>query len=229
MRKVICNILLAMVVCWVAGGSASAEIVTIQVQGVVEGITSSSGFELDGSVDIGTIMTGFATYDTGASLQDFDHLVAYPFISVYVDLGNYKFSNDVEPGDSSYIRTSYDGGYIYSIKNSPTHIEGNAIIDNILQPIDNDFWGSSLNPFMKTGIRSAPDTGSPYPLPDPSLDISDYDMYNEFRIILGYSSEGSSYSRSIYGHLTYFETVPEPGTVLLLGLGGLGLIRKRRV
>jgi len=207
---------------------ASGTILTVEVEGVVNEIYTNGGFDLDGSVNIDSIMNGFCIYDTQAPPQDFGHYFTYPIISTSITLGNYTFTHNPASPDDAYIRAGYDGGHIYSFLSLDALIDGEIIIDGVPQPFDNDIGRSYLNPFMKLGISSEePDPGPPYNLPNLFQDFLVFDMCKVFRVKFIYPSESEGYF-DIYGEITSLTVVPEPATLLLLSLGSLALLTNRR-
>jgi hypothetical protein len=59
--------------------------------------------------------------------------------------------------------------------------------------------------------------------------MSVFDVLKEFGISFSYDVEGRSSYLQITGELTSPTVTTEPGTVFLLGLGGLPLIRKHKI
>lgn len=200
---------------------ASGTILTVEVEGMVNEIRTNGGFDLDGSINLGSIMNGFCIYDTQAPPQDFGYYFTYPIISTSITLGNYTFTHNPASPDDASIRTGYDGGHIYSFRSFDALIDGEIIIDGVPQPFDNDVGRCYLNPFMKLGISSEePDPGPPYNLPNLFQDFSVFDMYKEFRVQFIYPSESEGYF-DIYGEITSLTAIPEPATLFLLGLGAV--------
>ena len=208
MKKRISYIWLTMLVSLVIVAPVWAEIVTVEVTGVVDIIRPSSGFDLDGSINLGSVMNGSCIYDAEATPQDFGHYFTYPIISASITLGNYTFTQ--KPATPyAWFDVGYDGGHIYSVW-SVADVCGDIIVGGVLQPFDNDVGRCSLNPFMKLGISSGePDPGPPYNLPNPFSDFSAFDMYKEFTILIWH---GSSNRFDIQGEITSLTVVPEPGT-----------------
>ena len=107
---------------------ASGTMLTVEVEGVVNEIRTNGGFDLDGSINLGSIMNGFCIYDTQAPPQDFGYYFTYPIISTSITLGNYTFTHNPASPDDAYIRAGYDGGHIYSFLSLDALIDGEIII-----------------------------------------------------------------------------------------------------
>jgi len=208
---------------------ADAGLVELLVEGEVTSVGTSENLNLDGSVQVGSIMTGRCVYDSDAPGQDFGHYYAYPIISISVNLGNYEFENDPDSTfpEETRFRVGYDGGVIYSLL-STSLVDGNILRQGVLEPFDNDLGYCGFSPFMKLWDSSVEyDPQNPFPLPDFSdSDLSDFDVERRFSIYFGYPELRSSFS--LYGEITSLEVIPEPSTIALLGLGGLALIRRGR-
>jgi len=212
MKKRIWKIWLTLVVSLVTLAPASAEIVTVEVEGVVNRIRTNGDFDLDGSININSIMNGFCVYDTEAPPQDFGHYFTYPIISTSITLGNYTFTQNPASPESAFIRVGYDDGYIYDFQSLDTLVDGEIIIDGVPQPFNNNIGRSFLQPLMKLGISSEePNPGPPYNLPNPFPDFSVFDMYKGFGVFI-YPLESVSNYFWIHGELTSLTVVPEPAT-----------------
>jgi len=220
------SIVVAIVLSLTLVSPVPAEKVTIEVTGVVDIIRTNGGFDLDGSINLGSVMNGSCIYDAEATPQESDWNFIYPIISASINLGNYTFTYIPTPSDPHVgFRVGYDGGYHYSIT-SGANLDGEIIIDGVPQPFDNNAGGAFFD-FMHLAIWSEePDPGPPYNLPNPFPDFSVFDRH-EFRLGFGYPLPTVNDYFDIYGEITSLTVVPEPATVLLLGLGAV-MVRKRK-
>jgi len=206
---------------------ATATIINIEVTGTVDSI-ETAGFLLDGSVGNGTTLTGFFTYDTETPDQEpSEYNGLYYIISVSMTIGNYTFTdNPLSSEDARFLVTTVDPGY--SVGSSESFFDG-IIIENTVPKTYNDIIWS----YTSLGIMNLSTSSNEYILSDalPDLDsfpdLSVFDVGREFGVRF-YDESGYKYFR-ISGEVTSLNAIPEPGTVFLLGLGGLALIRRRGV
>jgi parallel beta-helix repeat protein len=109
-------------------GSVSAKVITVEVEGVVNSVSVGGRFELDGSVNIGSAMTGTFVYDTDAqNIYSPGANSAYPIISLSMNIGNYTFAHNpsasepalfniytVDPAYLVHSEAPYFSGIIYA-------------------------------------------------------------------------------------------------------------------
>jgi hypothetical protein len=203
---ILCGMVLG---CWVS--PAWAEEVTFAFSGHITGLSGDVGF-LGGTIPVGT-----------------------PFS------GSYKFESttpDATPGDPSL--GSYNGALrAFSVQVGPHLLTGtlNPVRNRIgvLHCVEGADFGdyytpgdrmSLLGKAVDTSIllfdsSATAFTSDALPLTPPSLTLFDE---REFQIV-----DAAMYARFfVVGQLTSFTHVPEPGTLALLALGGLTLLRRTR-
>ena len=169
-------------------------------------------------------MTGFTTYDTDTPdlFPQFDHRGEYQLISISMSVGNYTFMNDPAFPDVALFKVSALGNFSYMAGSIAPRFDGTIYIDEspkTWDEVDLDTFGLcvlSLGGWNDYGITDA--------LPDSFMDLSVY-SYRSFGV--GSSTDHIGPGFNINGELTSLTTVPEPATLLPLGLGGLALLRKR--
>jgi len=195
--------------------------VTVYAEGVVTEIETYDDLEFDGSVTIGSTMTGSCTYETETPDQ-------YPvngsvgrysltFISMHI--GSYTFLPDFTPDDPWFAPCFGIGTapFQYSVFSFAALFYGPCYLNG--QPTNLEDLPSGGFSLMWLQASSASPTGDA--LPDentfPSLSVFDEERY---------FSVASSLFR-IAGEVTSVTVVPEPASVLLFGFAGLALLRKR--
>jgi len=212
--------------CLVIGGPAKATIITVEVTGTIDSI-ETAGFVLDGSVLSGTGMTGFCSYDTEAPDQEpGEYMGLYPIISISMTIGNYTFMhNPISSETAGFLVTTIDPGY--GVGSGDPYFDGIIIENTVPKTYDDIIWS-----YTSFGIMNLSTSSNEYiptdALPDLDSfpDLSVFDVGKGFGAIF-YDESGYKYF-DISGEVTSLTVIPEPGTVFLLGLGCLVLIRKRR-
>jgi len=221
--KMGCFILLALLTG--ASGLARAEIIEVQVDGVVTWVHTVSGFELDGSVEVGTQMSGFCRYDTlSPDMQPLETIGTYNMLDLSLSIGNYTFMHDAMSSGVPLFEVAYNEstfGYV-----ATTHdpaFEGTMFYNDTALTFDELEWTTFMlalislrGPIWPGATDALPDADSFLPLPF-------FTERNSFSV----SIDEDRYFR-IYGEVTLLRVVPEPGTVALLSLGGLVVFRRRR-
>ena len=202
----------------------SATIITVEVEGVVNSVSVGGRFALDGSVSVGSVMTGITTYDT--ETPDLGS-GSYAVISISMTIGNYTFTHDPTSPDPAFFHVyTVDPGYI--VKSDDPRFDGIIYVDGTPMTFDDITWEEPYGDVKLMDVFTSSDgIITSTELPNSFPDISVFDLRREFRT--GFGEPFSVSNRGTFvieGDLTYL--VPEPGTVLLLGLGGLALLRKRR-
>ena len=202
---------------WVAGVCllalvvpfANAELITIQIEGVVDTVDDSGNY-LEGQVNPGDIITGWYTYDTDTpdsnpseNVGDYEHSASQYGVSLTV--GGFTFMTD--PANVDFLLevvndypTGDDFGFI---SYSNLDLDVGTQVDIIKWHL-NDPTGAPL--YSDTLPLSAPV-------------LAEWD-WNQLRI------HGERGGYIIDGHVTF--AIPEPCTLLFLGLGVLSVIRKVR-
>ena len=204
-----CIFALTAVICLAFTGQSLGEIVTVEVAGTVDSISTTGGFILDDSVSNGSAMTG--TFIYGSNTPDLDsgssYHGSYTLLSLSMTIGNYIFTHDP---------TSPNPGLFDVWKTDITYLArtnyGIATLDGTSQSYDNIY-------IELMDVCNASTTGPDDALPTSFPDISFFNYRNEFEV--NYSNSGVGFA--ISGVLT---SIPEPATLLLLGFGAVMLRRK---
>lgn len=204
--------------------SATAGLVDVTANGIVDFVSGEGpSFFLDGSVTVGTPCIINYTYDT-TTLDTLPTDVKngrYALSNWLITLGNYvatdssnwiNISDDVQEGIPPVSEADY---YV---------AEGDGSANDVVFPPFGFGFDtlSSYWSFISLIDRDPPDAIASDALIMPNL--SDWASSKSFGIMFG-SVEGGDIE--IIGYVTTL--TPEPATVLLLGLGGLALLKKRKV
>jgi len=206
---------------------AWATIITVEVTGVVGSIATDGGLALDGSVGTGTTMSGYCTYDSQTpDLELGEYKGKYALLSISMTVGNYTFTPDPMPPDIPLFNVyTVDPGYT---AHSGSRFDGTVYLDGMPQSYDDIDWSIRSLELMELGTNS----GEYIPtdaLPDldswPDLSVFGW---RRFEVAFHKSYSYGYGDFVISGEITSLTPTPEPATVLLLGLGGLALLRKRR-
>ncbi|MBA7685055.1 hypothetical protein ES703_93470 [subsurface metagenome] len=203
---------------------ALATIITVEVEGVVNSVGVGGRFALDGSVDVGSVMTGSATYDT--ETPDLDS-GSYALISILMTIGNYSFTHDPSASEPAFfIVYTVDPGY-RTFSRAP-RFDGIIYVDGTPMTFDDITWEEPYGRLRLMNVWTSSDgiiTSTELPTSFP--DISVFDLRREFGIgFVEPSTVPNGGGFLIEGDLTYL--VPEPATLLLLALGSLAFLRRPR-
>jgi len=217
MKKGIGTVWLVLGAILAIGSPATATIIKIEVTGTVDSI-ETAGFVLDGSVSNGTAMTGFCSYNT--DVQDEDPSVyngLYSIISVSMTIGNYTFEhNTVSSELPSFHVYTIDPGY--TAGSLAPRFDGTVFRDGSPFTYDDIIWS-----YTAFGLMSLSTSSNEYvptdALPSSFPDLSVFDVGKEFGVRFYDESQYKYFE--ISGKVTSLNVIPEPGTVFLLGLGGL--------
>jgi hypothetical protein len=196
------------------------------LKGGVNSISVDGRFALDGSVSVGSTMAGTFVYDTDTpNLFPPGDNGEYAIISILMTIGNYSFTHDPSASDPGrFLVSTVDPGYL--VDSEALRFDGTVYIDGSPKTYDDITWGWTYLELFELGTSSSEYIPT-VELPDleswPELSVFDVRRAFETR----FYGEGDDYFR-IFGEITSLTVVPEPATLLLLGLGGLALLRKRR-
>jgi hypothetical protein len=190
--------------------SAQGAIITIAIEGFVDYVEDPGGL-LAGSIFVGDLITGTYTYDT--STPDTNPLVDYasywqtgPPAGISLVVNALQFGSN--PDSLNYrigIADGYESSDIYSVRSN-----NNLAVSDHLSPTD-IYW--KLEDITGTAL-----SGTELPWTPPKLD--DWGV-NALTIT-------ADRRFSIKAHVTHVMGVPEPMTVIMLGLGAIGLTGRRR-
>ena len=106
-----------------------AELITVQVEGVVNSVSLEGGFELDGSVVSGTPMTGFCTFDSDVYTA-YVSSYGYPFTEISLNVGNYTFTHDPKSLEKAELSQSLID-YIFGANATNPSFNGTFYIDGL--------------------------------------------------------------------------------------------------
>jgi len=178
---------------------------------------------LEGRVNVGDLITGVYIYDSSTpDSHPFEHWGVYehhaPPYGITLTVGGFVFMTD--PGNVDFlveianniigVVVDYDLYRLESHNNLPF---SNGVLVNEISLELRDYTATAL---------------SSEALPTTAPVLDDW-YYRDIRIYAGFLSNGWQASYTFYGHLTSAVLIPEPATIILLGLGGLALLRRRRV
>jgi len=217
------TILFVAAVVFVSGKPAPAYTVTVYAEGVVTEVQTYDGLEFDGSVIVGSIMTGSFTYDTEAPDQiQYDGAGRYSVISISMGIGSYTFLPDPQATQSPYffINTGTTS-FHYDVVSPEALFYGPCYLNGEPTNLEDLPSGGFRIMYLVANINSPIGDALPNENTFPDLSVFDEDRY--------FSVESSLIPAfRIYGEVTSLTVVPEPASVLLFGLAGLALLRKRR-
>ena len=206
--------ILVMVTCalFFCAPKAEATLITIEISGEITYVRDLSGC-LEGSINVGDVITGIYTYDTAtldktsrSDLGIYEHYE--PPCGIWLTAGGFDFRTDpdntllavVIKDNFDDIAGRYDGYMIGSRDNLPTST-GARVFE-----ISWELQDSSCNALSSDA------------LPTTASVLDDWDWSTGIIV----------YGPDFHINANVTEAVPEPTTLLLLGLGGLALLRKRR-
>jgi hypothetical protein len=203
--------------------SAANAVTIVRVEGVVTYLDGVGGYSFDDSIRLGT--TFIETYyfsDLTDSSSD-PELGKYAADYSMLSIGNYVFTSS-EVGMSvkcyDYFPTSHSG--------NTKHIEGGGIvyIDSLPYEYNSIDWLYHDSYF---GLKSNSYTPASDEFPSFFPDLSVFDQRNSWSLVSNVETN-NVIPDGIYvsGELTSVEVIPEPCSLVLLGLGSIALLRRRR-
>jgi len=204
---------------WVAGVCllalvapfANAELITIQIEGLVDTVEDDGDY-LEDQIHVGDIITGWYTYDTDTPDTNPDETVGHYWhyaspAGISLSVSGLEFQSDssnveflIGVGNNGSMG---DDVYWLSSPSNNSLPNGTSVEGIVWQLEDN------------SGMVLSDDS-----LPELPPDLPLWSSGNTLRL------DGERGGYMIYGHIT--SAVPEPCTILLLGLGVLSVIRKVR-
>jgi hypothetical protein len=206
---------------------ASSEIVTVEFEGIVNGCGARGSFAFDGSVNIGTPMSGVMTYDsTTADREPAINRGSYDIIAISMSIGNYTFlQQSPSSSDAFYVTGAWsDPHYDFS---AASRFDGTFFVDGVSALYEDVNW---YNPYF--AVHLAPYVGT-FPndaLPDsdsfPPLEV--FNIVKRFEVTFYRAPYGDPSYFLIGGDITSLTVIPEPASILLFGLGILALRKKRK-
>ncbi len=187
---------------------AEGTLITIEIEAVVDSVEDEDNY-LEGKINPGDTITGFYIYesttpDTNPSVYvgDYEHYTS-PY-GIFLSVSGFKFETDLTNVDFFIeVVNDYPSGDAYMVGSSNNLPLSNGVS---VDPID---WQLGDN----TGTALSSDA-----LPTTAPTLNDWQS-NRLRL------DGERGGYIIDAMVT--SAVPEPATLLLFGLGGL-LLRKRR-
>jgi len=194
--------------------SLQATIITINLTAEVTQVDDLADGLLEGQVNVGDTITGSYTYDSTTpdsnpleAVGSYEH--SSPPYGINLSVGGFVFQTDP---DNVY--------FLVTIRNNHLGCDGYSVRSYNNLSLSNGVWVEhiswQLDDYTATALSSTD-------LPTTPPVLEDW-AYSPAQLGIELGSKGYA---GLYGEVTSVELVPEPGTVFLLGLGGLVLIRRR--
>ncbi|HLB74484.1 MAG TPA: PEP-CTERM sorting domain-containing protein [Sedimentisphaerales bacterium] len=194
---------------------AEATLITIAIEAVVDGVHDPDN-DLEGLVNVGDLITGTYTYDTDTPDMDWlwgsesDIVARYHYFNppygISLSVGGVDFKTD--PANTSFLIEIVNDGsddfyLVRSYNNLP--LANGTSVNNIV-------W--YLNDNYEDALQS-----TDLPITAPILDDWAHNVLNV-------EGPGTRDNILFQAHVTSAVLIPEPGTILLLGIGAIALVRK---
>lgn len=196
---------------------ARAELVTIVIEGVVDDVVDPDYF-LNGQINIGDVITGSYTYDTDipnsspfSGIGRYEHY-AYP-CGISLDVDGLNFKTDFSPG--------LPDCFTMWITNGSSGVDGISVISDNNLPLPD---GTRVNNIVWYLQDTSENAISSIELPTTAPVLG---AWQENFLSIG----GGIRSREGFvflSHVTSAVVIPEPTTILVLGLGGFIFVRRAK-
>jgi len=204
-----------------------AELVTVEVTGVVDSISEEGGIETDGSVAVGSLMQGWCVYDTETPDEYADEYSGkYALVGMSMEIGDYVFMDKPVGGNSYFTVGVVDP--TYTARSGAAFFDGTIYVDGSTSTYEDIEWaygGMTLIDVWTSSDGIIENDALPTTFPS---DISIFDMRCGFSVGFRQYVDPADGSFGFSGELTSIRVIPEPVSVLLLGVGGLAVFRRRR-
>ena len=165
-------------------------------------------------------MTGFFSYDSNQEPVN----SKYPLSEFSMTIGNYTFSHDPRSGEqaSFSISNAYLHGLTYFMHSRSPQFTGVVNMNGMPTTFDEADWrGFGL--FLDFGSLDTHGISNTLPTRDSFTDIAEFEHKRMFDIGID-----DSPGFWVTGGITSMTAIPEPATLVLLGLGALSVVRKRK-
>jgi hypothetical protein len=202
----------------VLAGISSSQIVTLKFTGSVTDTSRSGGVAFDGSVSLGSAISGSLTWDTALLLNN-----KYPVSDLTLTVGNYTL-NDIASSSNPTVFWQNTTDHDYMSQGSSIGFDGTIYDSGIAKHYDDIVWQSRylyfqlwMNPFGPSMLE----------------DISDITHFDRTSISVGMSEVDANYATRatfyIGGNITSLQLIPEPATIILFGAAIPFMLRRRRL
>jgi hypothetical protein len=211
-------VILGLVCC---GGRTQGAIITIAIEGVVDDVRDRDNY-LEGRINVGDLITGTYTYDTdtpdanpSSQVGEYEHF-AYP-CGFSLSVGGLNFKTDFSPGAPEY--------FTMWITNGSSGVDGISVKGYNNLPLPD---GTSVNNIIWYLQDTSQSAISSIELPRTAPVLDDWD-FNFLQLAAGGDVRADPQPGfGIAAHVTSAVVIPEPTTILLLGLGGLMFVRRAK-
>jgi hypothetical protein len=205
-------------------GFCANAITIVKVEGVVTSMTSVENYYFDDSVQAGTTFTEYYyfadTTDRNNDSQRGDYLGEYATLSI----GNYLFNFS---SSEMNVLCYYPTDNCIWVTAGGSESDGLIYIDSIPYEYDSIDW--ALN-YTRATLSSYSEIPTSDEFPNPFLDLSLFDKNNYWNFSSFTGDRVTTWEGIIlYGDITSISVIPEPCSLVLLGLGGLAVMRRRRL